>query len=441
MKVTVIGTGFVGVVSAAVFASFGNNVVGLDIDEKKVVSLRQGKVPFYEPGLEDLLQEQQANGNLQFSTDYAAAVTDADVVFVAVGTPSAPDGNADLTYVRLAVESAAPFLKAGAVLAVKSTVPPGTLDMLRPILDQRGAESAVLASLPEFLREGSAVQDTLKPDRVVIGCTDQTAQATLKKLHEPLNAPILFTKPESAQMGKYAANAYLATRITFINQIADLCEQNGADVQEVIEIIGHDKRIGQHYWYPGLGYGGSCFPKDVKELAAYSRSVGLGNNLFNKVNELNEDRLFEKLSLVEKIAGGWKGKRVAVLGLSFKPNTDDLREAPSTKVLPHLVHEGAMVTAYDPMATEAAQRWFVDLPSVLYAPSVEQALENADVVLALVEWKQITEFDFAAWKQQVGREKNMIFFDARNQFDLSGLVSAGWDVLAIGRNLAKEVRV
>lgn len=358
MKVTVIGTGFVGVVTAAVLASFKNDVVGLDIDPKKVESLSQGKVPFFEPGLEDLLQQELQNGQLTFTTDYAAAITDADVILIAVGTPSAPDGNADLTYVKKSAEALAPHLKEGAVVAIKSTVPPGTLDVIRPIIEEKATVDFVMASLPEFLREGSAVQDTLHPDRVVIGCTDPDGLAILRELHTPFHAPIIEVSPESAQMGKYSANAYLATRITFINQIADLCEKNGADVNEVIKIIGQDNRIGTHYWYPGFGYGGSCFPKDVKELAAYSRTVGFGSNLFNKITELNEDRIFEKLDQYEKRIGSWDDKTVAVLGLSFKPHTDDMREAPSTKIVPHLLNKGAKVQAYDPMALEMAEQVF-----------------------------------------------------------------------------------
>ncbi len=433
MKLTVIGTGFVGVVSAAVFASFGNDVFGLDIDEKKVESLRAGKVPFYEPGLEELLQSEQAAERLQFTTSYESAVADADVIFIAVGTPSAPDGNADLRFVFAAAESAAQHAKEGAVLAIKSTVPPGTLEKIQPLVEKAAKNHIVLASVPEFLREGTAVQDTLHPDRVVIGCDDEVARTTLATLHEPLNAPIIFTKPESAQMGKYAANAYLATRISFINQIADLCEQNGADVQEVIEIIGQDKRIGQHYWFPGLGYGGSCFPKDVNELAAYSRSVGLGGNLFNKISEINKDRIYQKLDEVESVIGGWQGKTVAVLGLSFKPNTDDMREAPSTKAVPHLVQRGAVVQTYDPMATKAAKTWFADLQTVVYADEISQALEGADVVLALVEWPEIIGFDFVSWKQQFAANRDVTFFDARNQFNMEALENAGWNVVAIGR--------
>lgn len=428
MHVTVIGTGFVGVVTAAVLASFQNQVIGLDIDPDKVASLRTGQVPFYEPGLGDLLKQELDSGRLTFTTDYASAMGDADVILVAVGTPSAPDGNADLTYVKKACESLAPHLKSGAVVAIKSTVPPGTLEVLEPVIAKHASVPFVMASLPEFLREGSAVDDTLHPDRVVIGCDDAAGQEVLKELHQPFAAPIVMVSPESAQMGKYAANAYLATRITFINQIADLCERNGADVQEVIRIIGEDERIGAHYWYPGLGYGGSCFPKDVRELAAYSRTIGFGGNLFNKVHELNEDRVFQKLNRFEEAVGGWKDKRVAVLGLSFKPNTDDMREAPSTKIVPHLLNKGAQVVGFDPMATEIARQVLPDSDQLSFAESIEAAVVGADVVMAVIEWPQITQFDFASV------ETPTVFIDARNQFDGEALKQAGWQYLAIGRN-------
>lgn len=428
MKITVIGTGFVGVVTAAVLASFGNEVVGLDIDEKKVRSLRTGKVPFYEPQLEELLKATQTEGNLTFTTSYEDAVSGADVIMVAVGTPSAPDGTADLTYVFKACESLAPFLKEDAIVVIKSTVPPGTLSEVRPHIDTHTKAHFVLASLPEFLREGSAVEDTLHPDRVVIGCNDAKARETLKKLHEPLRAPVIMVSPESAQMGKYAANAYLATRITFINQVADLCEKNGADVQEVIKVIGEDDRIGTHYWYPGLGYGGSCFPKDVQELAAYSRTVGFGHNLFNKIHELNVDRIYVKLDEYEALTGGWEGKTVGVLGLSFKPNTDDMREAPSLKIIPHLLHKGAKVLAHDPMATEAARHVLGSPEGLLYAKDIRDVLEKADAVLAVIEWKEYVEYPF---EKIPGRGR--LFIDARNQYDPEKMAKAGWRFIGMGR--------
>ena len=432
MQVVVIGTGFVGVVTSAVLAKFENKVIGLDIDQAKVDSLNQGQVPFHEPQLQDLLKAELAKGNLSFTTSYELAIPQADVIMVAVGTPSAPDGTADLTYVQKACEALAVHIKPGAVVCIKSTVPPGSFKDFENRIKALTNTPFALASLPEFLREGSAVNDTLHPDRVVIGCSDEAALETLKTLHAPLNAPLAIMKPESAQMGKYSANAYLAQRITFINQIADLCEENGADVQEVIQAIGFDKRIGSHYWYPGLGYGGSCFPKDVKELAAYSRSVGQGDNLFNKIDELNENRIFTKLRDYKQQIGGWSGKKVAVLGLSFKPHTDDLREAPSTKVIPQLLHEGAEVIAYDPMASQAWERQYGQLAGLTLVSDMASACAQAEVIILLVEWPEITEFDFTQLPALPNEQKRWLI-DTRNQLNPSQFLSEMWEYISIGR--------
>jgi UDPglucose 6-dehydrogenase len=434
MQITVIGTGFVGVVSAAVYASFGHRVYGLDVNERKVAALRQGEVPFFEPDLRELLQQQQSQGNLTFTTNYAEAVQGADVVIIAVGTPSAPDGQADLRFVFMSAESMSPHLKNDVIVAIKSTVPPGTNQQLEAKIKELRPDLAfATASLPEFLREGSAVHDTLHPDRVVIGCRVQRVFKTLSTLHEPLQAPIIHVTPESAQMAKYSANSFLATRITFINQIADLCEKNGADIQDVIQAIGFDKRIGTHYWYPGLGYGGSCFPKDVKELAAYSRSVGEENNLLNKVNELNEQRMWRLLERFEKAVFGWEGKTVAVLGLSFKPNTDDIREAPSTKIIPYLLNKNARVIGFDPKVTWPAQ---LGGPGFQQTSSIDKAVDRADVIMVLVEWPQIVQFNFG---QNFGDSSNRNasqrkwFIDARNQFEPAKIEANGYNYLGIGR--------
>lgn len=432
MKITVIGTGFVGVVTAAVFSSFNNQVWGLDIDQAKVDSLNQGQVPFHEPQLTELLQQQLASGNLQFTTSYPEAIAQAEVIMVAVGTPSAPDGTADTKYVEAACQSLAKHLADGTIVAIKSTVPPGIFDKLTKIIASHTDKNFVLVSLPEFLREGSAVADTLHPDRVVIGCTDQAAIEKLTKLHQPLAAPVVTVKPESAQMGKYSANAYLAQRITFINQIADLCEQNGARVDEVIQIIGEDKRIGSHYWYPGLGYGGSCFPKDVRELAAYSRKVGQGNNLFNKIHELNEDRIYQKMREFGEYCQGWSDRTVAVLGLSFKPQTDDLRVAPSTKVIPYLLHEGAKIQAYDPMANEMAAKVLPSDQNLKIVDSLEAALEQAEIMILLIEWPELVSYPYHQLPAQInGRNRTMI--DVRNQLQGELLQQAGWKYISIGQ--------
>ncbi len=428
MHITVIGTGFVGVVSAAVYASFGHTVVGLDVDEKKVASLKKGIVPFYEPGLTELLLEQQENKNLRFTTDYETAIKDARIIVIAVGTPSTEEGKANLAYLYAATESLAPFMQSEAIVVVKSTVPPGTLEKVAQLLNEHTKKKYYLASVPEFLREGTAVHDTLHPDRIVIGAVEDSVFETLSDLHRPLGAPVVRVSPESAQMGKYAANAYLATRITFINQIADLCEHNGADVQQVIAAIGLDSRVGKHYWYPGFGYGGSCFPKDVKELAYYSRQVGEGGNLFNKINELNADRIERLLTSYGAKIGGWKDKKVAVLGLSFKPNTDDMRDAPSIKVVPFLEEQGAKVLGYDPKALETAKVFLKDSAITLHEKIVD-AVEDADVIIALIEWDTILGFDFASVKAG----KQQWFIDARNQFDPAQVEEWGFTYMGVGR--------
>lgn len=430
MKITVIGTGFVGVVSAAVYASFGHEVVGLDVDEAKVKSLKNSKVPFYEPNLEELLASTQQKGNLTFTTSYQDAISNSDVVVIAVGTPSSADGNADLRYVYAACDSLAPYLKEKAIVVVKSTVPPGTLEEVENHIDKATKVKYFTASVPEFLKEGTAVHDTLHPDRIVIGAKDNHTFEILEELHRSLNAPVVKISPESAQMAKYSANAYLATRITFINQIADLCEKNGADIQEVVSAIGIDKRIGEHYWYPGFGYGGSCFPKDVKELAHYSRKVGEDGNLFNKITEINENRISKLLDNYSTKVGGFTGKTVAVLGLSFKPNTDDMREAPSTKVIPHLLTSGAVVRGFDPKALPVVKNFIQDDDNLSYHQTINEAVEKADVIICLIEWSQIIGFDYSSVKES-GKEQ--WFIDARNQFSPKKVKDWGYKYLGVGR--------
>ncbi|MEP7167042.1 MAG: UDP-glucose/GDP-mannose dehydrogenase family protein [Candidatus Woesebacteria bacterium] len=425
MNLTIIGTGFVGVVSAAVFASLGNTVIGLDIDPKRVKSLQAGKVPFYEPDLEELLLKTQKKGTLSFTTSYKEAVSSADVIFIAVGTPSAADGQADLQYVFAAAKSLSSFVKEKAVVVIKSTVPPGTCDKVKKILSEK---DVYVASVPEFLKEGAAVADTLHPDRIIIGAKEPGAIAILKKLHKPLGAQILVMQPESAQMAKYAANSYLATRITFINQIANLCEENGANILEVIKAIGMDKRIGSQYWYPGLGYGGSCFPKDVKELAAYAKAVGQTDNLMVTVSKLNEERITKLFKRFARLVGGFSNKKVAVLGLSFKPNTDDMREAPSTKIIPMLLDAGAAVTGFDPMANSAAKKV---LPKEMkICSSATQAMKDADVVIILVEWKELITLSLTEIAKQV--KAQAYFIDIRDQYQKSEVENTGMKYLGIG---------
>lgn len=437
MIITVVGTGFVGVVTAAVYASFGNSVWGVDIDSKKIALLKKGVVPFFEPNLSELLLEQQQAGTLSFTTEYKEAVSQSEVIVLAVGTPSKENGEADLQYVLAACDSLAEHLKDGSIVVVKSTVPPGTLKIVTERIKQKTSVSFSTASVPEFLKEGTAVEDTLHPDRVVIGATDAKTFAVLEALHSPLSAPVVRVSPESAQLAKYTANAYLATRITFINQVATLCDVTGADVTQVIEAIGHDVRIGHHYWYPGFGYGGSCFPKDVKELAAFSRKVGVADNFFSFLDASNEARPKLLLSQYGEKIGGWKDKRVAVLGLSFKPNTDDMRVAPSLVVVPELHNQGVQVVAYDPKALKEAHTHFGMLDGIEFSDSIQEAVAGADVVIALIEWQEIVSFDFSKLGLTKGEQR--WFIDARNQFDPATIQSAGFTYLGMGRNTTTDV--
>lgn len=429
MTISIIGTGFVGVVSAAVYASFGHTVYGVDIDENKVASLKNSVVPFYEPDLEQLLKTQQATGHLFFTTDYSQAIPQSDIIIIAVGTPSTQEGQVNLDYVFSACKSLAPHLKPDAIVVLKSTVPPGIAKDVESSIASLTQTPFSIASVPEFLKEGTAVHDTLHPDRVVIGTNSDKVFQTLAELHKPLQAPILRLSVESAQMAKYSSNAYLATRITFINEISDICEKNGADVEEVISAIGLDKRIGTHYWYPGLGYGGSCFPKDVKEIAAYSRSVNLHNNLFNTIDRINEERIPKIMNNLETTVGGFEGKTVAVLGLAFKPNTDDMREAPSLKVIPYLLEKGATVIGYDPKATETAKKVLPVHDRLQYALTIDEAIKQAHLIIALIEWQEITSYPFAQKKNEI----NTYFFDTRNQFDEQELKTRGFVYQGVGR--------
>jgi len=434
MIIAIIGTGFVGVVTAAVYASFGHKVWGLDVDQAKIDQLKKSHVPFHEPQLEELLKETQQKGNLSFTTDYKEAIQSADLIIIAVGTPSAADGGVDLKYVFACAESLAAYLKPNAVVAVKSTVPPGTLEQVKNKIESHTKVKFNLASLPEFLREGSAVNDTLHPDRIVIGAQNQATFELLENLHSPLKAPIIRVRPESAQMAKYAANAYLATRITFINQVADICQVSGADIEEVIQAIGYDKRIGSHYWYPGPGYGGSCFPKDVKELANFSKQMGQTDSLFIKINQLNEDRIDLLLKGYEQKVGGFEGKQVIVLGLSFKPNTDDLREAPSLKFIPGLIEKGAQVIAFDPVVkgktVSAVFSRYLSSGQVKIVDNVLDLPKSAEAIFLLTEWTELIGFDYSKLRDKT---KQQWLFDTRNRLNPSQVRRWGFKYLGIGR--------
>ncbi|MGX1690953.1 UDP-glucose dehydrogenase family protein [Brevundimonas naejangsanensis] len=433
MRVAMIGTGYVGLVSGACFADFGHDVVCVDRDEGKIERLRNGVMPIFEPGLDDLVGQNVRDGRLTFETSSAEAVRSADAVFIAVGTPSRRgDGHADLSFVYAVAEEIADLVEGFTVIVTKSTVPVGTGDEIERIIKQRRPDADVaVVSNPEFLREGAAIGDFKRPDRVVVGTEDQRAQEVMTELYRPLNlneTPILFTARRTSELIKYAANAFLALKITFINETADLCEAVGADVQQVARGIGLDKRIGGKFLHAGPGYGGSCFPKDTLALVRTAREAGRPMRLVETTVEINDAR---KAALVTRVSdaidGDLKGKRIALLGLTFKPNTDDMRDAPSLTLVPALIAAGAEVQAFDPEGmTEAAKH----LPGVSFKTGPYEAVEGADVVVVLTEWDQFRALDLDRVKTLV---RTPVVLDLRNVYQPSDLRSRGFRYSSIGR--------
>jgi UDPglucose 6-dehydrogenase len=431
MRIAMIGTGYVGLVSAACLSEFGHEVVCVDKDEKKIADLGAGRIPIFEPGLEELVAAGMKSGRLSFTVSLSAAVPEADAVFIAVGTPTRRgEGHADLTYVHTAAKEIAAALNGYTVIVTKSTVPVGTSREVEDIVRKARPDAEFdVASNPEFLREGSAIEDFQRPDRVVVGCDTDRARAIIREIYRPLylnETPILFTSRESAELIKYAANAFLATKITFINEMANLCEILGGDVQDVARGIGLDGRIGSKFLHAGPGFGGSCFPKDTLALLKTSELAGAPARIVQTVVEVNEAR---KVQMAEKVIaafGGVKGKTVAVLGLTFKPNTDDMREAPSLVILPLLQAAGATIRAYDPEgAREAAKLLDVELCADTY-----QALEGADGVVILTEWNEFRALDLTRVKALLARP---LMVDLRNIYRPKQMAEAGFTYVSIGR--------
>jgi UDPglucose 6-dehydrogenase len=428
-----IGAGYVGLVSAACFSEFGWTVTCVDNDAKKIEQLRQGRVPIYEPRLDELLQRNLRMGRIDFATDLARSIGDADLVFLAVGTPMRRgDGHADLSFVFQAVEELAPHLKGFTVIATKSTVPVGTSrEIERRLKAIRPDADFALCSNPEFLREGSAIYDFMHPDRVLVGCDDDRAKELMERLYKPLglrNAPVIFVARESAELAKYAANAFLAMKISFINEIADLCEAAGADVQEVATAIGADGRIGGKFLHPGPGYGGSCFPKDVAALIRSAREARSPLSLIEQVQTVNSERKIAMAGRIERAAGGkLAGKSIAVLGVAFKPDTDDVREAPSLVVIPLLQERGATVRVYDPHARENAEAL---LPGVVWCEGALEAADQADIVVVLTEWNEFRALDLAALK---ARMRGDVLVDLRNVYLPAQARAVGFAYTSIGR--------
>jgi UDPglucose 6-dehydrogenase len=433
MRIAMIGTGYVGLVSGACLADFGHEVTCIDKDESKIDALEAGRMPIWEPGLEALVSANVKRGRLKFTTSLKDGVKAADAVFIAVGTPARRgDGHADLTYVFAAVRELAGALEAPAVVVTKSTVPVGTGDRIAEILTEEGAPAGTsVASNPEFLREGAAIADFKHPDRIVVGAEDEHARDVLREIYRPLflnKAPILFTGRRTAELTKYAANAFLAVKISFINEIADLCEAVGADVQEVARGIGLDNRIGPKFLHPGPGYGGSCFPKDTLALLQTAEEAGVQQRIVSTVVDVNDKR---KASMAGRVAaalgGSVEGKRIAILGLAFKPNTDDMRDAPSIPLVRTLIDDGASVTAFDPAAMVHAGPL---LAGMRCAEDAQAAAEGADALVIVTEWDEFRALDL---DKLAKRMRGRVLVDLRNVYDPEDAERAGFDYHAIGR--------
>ena len=444
MRVTIFGTGYVGLVTGTCLAEVGHDVVCVDIDADKVEGLNRGVIPIYEPGLEAMVKENHGAGRLQFTTDAAFAIERGDVLFIAVGTPPDEDGSADLRYVLAVARTIGQHLQRATVVVNKSTVPVGTADKVRAAiaaeLAARGAEVAFdVVSNPEFLKEGDAVNDCMRPDRIIIGADTPAAVEKLKRLYAPFNRNherIVVMDVRSAELTKYAANAMLATKISFMNEIACIAEQVGADVEMVRHGIGSDPRIGWHFIYPGAGYGGSCFPKDVQALAKTAQQHGCEPRLLNAVEAVNDAQKGHLFELITRHFGDVRGKTFAVWGLAFKPNTDDMREASSRRLLQQLWDAGANVRAYDPEAMQEARRVFGTRGDLTMCESSGATLEGADALVVVTEWKQFRSPDFARLKMTL---RDGVIFDGRNLYQPVEVEAAGLAYYGIGRG--RSVRV
>lgn len=440
MKITIVGAGYVGLVSGVCLADVGNDILCLDVDAEKIRTLESGGIPIYEPGLQEMVQRNVAAGRLHFTTDIEKAVQHGTIQFIAVGTPPDEDGSADLQYVLAAVRNIGRFMTDYKVIVDKSTVPVGTADRVNAViadeLKKRGVEIPYsVVSNPEFLKEGAAIEDFMRPDRIVIGAADERAINLMQALYAPFqrnHERIIITDVKSAELAKYAANAMLATRISFMNELANLAEKLGADIEMVRQCIGSDPRIGYHFLYPGCGYGGSCFPKDVKALIKTAADeAGITLKVLTAVEEANDE---QKHVLTKKVkarfGGNLKGKHFALWGLAFKPNTDDMRDAPSRELIADLLLAGATVTAYDPVAMDEARRIFCNETRLSYAKDLMATLDEADALIIVTEWREFRSPDFGAIK---GKLKSSVIFDGRNLYEPVHLRDAGIEYFPIGR--------
>ena len=433
-NITVIGAGYVGLVTGSSFADLGNNVTLLDIDESKIQRLRKGEIPIYEPGLSEMVVRNVEKGRLHFTTSYAEALKDAEFVFVAVGTPSGVDGEADLRYVRMAAESIAQHMQQPLIIINKSTVPVGTGDWVADIITKKQKEPIPfwVVSNPEFLREGSAISDFMNPDRVVLGSQHTEAAQKVADLHRPLNTTVLITDLRTAEMIKYASNAFLATRISFINEIATICEELGADVNMVAKGMGYDKRIGPHFLNAGLGFGGSCFPKDVQALEHMALIHGAHPQLLRAVLDINQHMRRQVVVKLRKALDGLADRKVGLLGLAFKPNTDDLREAPSLDIARQILREGGHVQAYDPVAMPEAGKLVEGLHLVEDPYEVAQGV---DALIMVTEWNEFRQLDMNRIQQAM---RGNVLLDGRNVWEPERMRALGFRYFGVGRGTKKN---
>ncbi|MEK7494759.1 MAG: UDP-glucose/GDP-mannose dehydrogenase family protein [Patescibacteria group bacterium] len=434
MKLAFIGTGYVGLVTGVCMAELGHTVVCADIDTRKIALLKRGVMPIYEMGLEDLVEKNVSEGRLTFTTSISKAIKESDVVFSAVGTPEdKKTGKADLQYVYTVAETFAKNLNGYKILVNKSTVPVGTADKCRDIIlhASKGAKEFDVVSNPEFLREGAAIKDFLNPDRVVVGVASEKAKVAMEKIYRPIaraGRPVIVTDIRSAELIKYASNAFLATKITFINEIANFCEKSGANVKEVAKGMGADSRIGSRFLYAGIGYGGSCFPKDVQALIETGKEYGHKFQIIEAADKVNDAQKLRPITFLKKHFKSLKGKKIAVWGLSFKPRTDDVREAPALYVIDALLQAGARIIAFDPVAEEAFKEAFSD-KRVKYAKNAYAATEDADALLVMTEWD---EFRSAEYSELASRMKNRVIVDGRNIFERKEAEAEGFVYYGIG---------
>lgn len=439
MKLCIIGTGYVGLVTGTCFAEMGNNVICVDIDETKIAMLNRGEVPIYEPGLKEMIDTNSAAGRITFTTGLKDAVQRSEIIFIAVGTPADEDGSADLSHVIDVSKSIAQYVNEPKIIVTKSTVPVGTADLVRQTIKARMKEldnvhEFTIVSNPEFLKEGAAIDDFMKPDRVILGVEDEEAAKIMKELYEPFSRGaerILVMNIRSAEMTKYASNAFLATKISFMNELSHLCEALDADISEVRHGMGSDTRIGHKFIFPGVGYGGSCFPKDVRALISMHSDAGTSARIIQAVEETNQS---QKMVLVDKLVKLWgedmSGKTIAIWGLAFKPQTDDMREAPATVIINALLGMGATIQAYDPIAIPTAKKVFANTDNITFVESEYDALEGADAMLLVTEWHI---FRLPDWQKMKSLMKQPLILDGRNQYEPQTMRELGFEYHSIGR--------